>query len=119
MKKNLFVTIFGPIGFFPKTYRYYKIYNSLLDIEEKIFSGMNIIQKGACLLNKYAISADIRVYKKFCRQLRRLVSSYYDKGKITEEQYIEIMYQYKKTRENLNLYARYIEQITEENLNES
>jgi len=110
MRNHPILRILYHIGLFRKKYRFVKIYEFLDYMNEDLYSKNRIIFEnfGSGIIDFDVLRSDVQNYKRTCRYLRKIISSYYDCKKITEEGYEKIQDLYDVLRRNLNIFNRHV-----------
>ena len=91
-------------GLFRKKYRFLLIKNQFDNIEEQIKEHSMYLYKDGVLIVIDCVYSEFMGYKNYLKYMRRVLSSFHDTKKITDEQFDELMEKYTYLRSSINIY---------------
>ena len=91
-------------GLFRKRYRFLLIKNQFDNIEEQIKEHSMYLHKDGVLIVIDCVYSDFMEYKNYLKHMRRVLFSFRDTKKITNEQFDELIQKYKYLRSSINIF---------------
>lgn len=106
-----FYRILYYIGLFRKKYRFLLIKNQFDNIEEQIKEHSMYFHKDGVLIIIDCIYSEFMEYKNYLKHMRRVLFSFHDTKKITDEQFDVLIQKYKYLRSSINIFIRKVKTL--------